>query len=125
MAITIAQWLVRIAGVLALLLGLLLWAGDAPASAVPLHMLLGLITVLALWVLAVLARGGGVPTGLVAAALVWGLLTVLLGLNQATLLPGGAHWVVQAVHLVLGMGAVGLGETIGGRLRRARLGAAA
>jgi hypothetical protein len=44
-------------------------------------------------------------------------------MTQAGLLPGSSHWVIQVVHLLIGMAAVGSGEAIGGRLRRSRLAA--
>ena len=117
----IDQWIVRIAGVLLLLSGLLFWTGDAPLSLVPAHMLLGVILVLALLLLAWLASQNGAPAGLAAGSAVLALVVLALGWTQTSLLPGGAHWIVQAVHLLLGMAAVGMGETLGARVRRARL----
>ena len=122
--LTIARMLVRITGVLALILGLLFWGGSA-LSLIPLHMLLGLLLVLSLWLLAVLAVQAGVPIGMAAGAALVGLLALLLGVTQDSLLPGGAHWVIQVLHLLLGMAAVASGEMIGGRLRRMRLAASA
>jgi hypothetical protein len=120
--LTIARMLVRITGVLALILGLLFWSGSA-LSLIALHMLLGLLLVLSLWLLAVLAVQAGVPIGMAAGAALVGLLALLLGVTQDSLVPGGAHWVIQVLHLLLGMAAVASGEIIGGRLRRMRLAA--
>lgn len=120
MTATISHWVVRIAGVLALILGLLFWTGDV-LGLIPIHMLLGVLTVLGLWLLAATASQQGVPPGLTLGAAVIGLITLILGLTQANLLPGSAHWVTQAIHLVLGMAAIASGEMIGGRLRRMRL----
>jgi hypothetical protein len=116
-----SQWVVRICGVLSLLSGLLFWTGDAPRTLVPVHMLLGVILVLALLLMAVLGAQSGVPMGLAAGAAVLALVVLALGWTQTTLLPGGTHWIIQALHLILGMAAVGIGEVIGGRVRRARL----
>lgn len=116
-----SQWVVRVAGVLLLLSGLLVWAGDAPRSLVPWHMLLGIILVVALLLLAYLASQAGAPVGLAAGAAVLALVVLALGWTQATLVPGGTHWIVQGLHLLLGMLAVGLGEMLGARVRRARL----
>ena len=41
--------------------------------------------------------------------------------TQDSLLPGPNHWIIQILHLLLGMAAVGMGEAIGGRMRRARM----
>ena len=118
--LTIAQMLVRVTGVLLLVLGLLFWSGDA-LNLIPVHMLLGVILVLSLWLLAALASQAGVPLGIAAGAAVMGLITLVLGLIQDSLLPGSTHWVVQVLHLLVGMAAIGSGEMIGGRLRRRRL----
>jgi hypothetical protein len=118
--LTIAQWLVRSTGVLLLVLGLLFWSGDA-LNLIPVHMLLGLILVLSLWLLAALAAQTGVPAGMAAGAAVIGLITLILGLIQDSLLPGSTHWIIQVLHLLVGMAAIGSGEMIGGRLRRRRL----
>jgi hypothetical protein len=118
--LTIAQMLVRVTGVLLLVLGLLFWSGDA-LNLIPVHMLLGLILVLSLWLLAALASQAGVPLGMAAGAALIGLITLVLGLTQDSLLPGSTHWVIQVLHLLVGMAAMGSGEMIGGRLRRRRL----
>ena len=121
MTATVAQWVVRITGVLLLILGLLLWTSDVPRSLIPVHMLLGVIMVLALWLLAATASTQGVPIGMAAGIAVLGLITLAFGLVQTSLLPGGTHWIIQVVHLILGMATVGSGEMLGGRLRRLRL----
>ena len=118
--LTIARMLVRITGVLLLILGLLFWGGDA-LGLIPLHMLLGLVLVLSLWLLAAVASQAGVPIGMAAGVALIGLITLILGLIQDSLVPGGAHWVIQVLHLLIGLAAIGSGEMIGGRLRRRRL----
>jgi hypothetical protein len=125
-AVTVARMLVRVCGVVLIVLGLLFWFGDAPRSLVPVHILLGIVLVLALWALAFLGARVGVARGLVAAAVVWGLLTVWLGQAQDALLPDpSVHWIVQVLHLIVGMGAIGLGEAIGARATRMETGQAA
>ncbi len=119
MTATAASWVVRIAGVILLLLGLLFWTGDA-LSLIPVHMLLGTLMVLALWLLAATASQLGIPVGMTAGAAVLGLLVALLGFTQDSLVPGGTHWIIQVVHLILGVAAVGIGEVIAGRLRRSQ-----
>jgi hypothetical protein len=110
-AITVAQWLVRLIGSIMLLLGLLFWSGNA-LTLIPVHMLLGLVLVLMLWALAVLAARAGVQPGLVALAFAWGLVVPSLGLTQASLLPGPAHWLIRVLHLLVGVGAIGLAEAL-------------
>ena len=108
-----AGWLVQLA------LGLAFWTGNL-LGLVDLHQLLGILLVLALWTLAALAHRAGVPGGLVAATAVWGLVVVIVGLTQRELLTGSAHWVIEVVHLLLGIGLVGLAERLA-TMAKARL----
>src|SRR5215211_4774389 len=121
--LTVAQWLVRITGVLLLILGLLIWTENMANLIAP-HMLLGLVLVVSLLVLAALSTQAGVPVGLAASVAVLALVTLALGMVQTSLLPGSTHWLIEVVHLLVGMAAVGSGEAIGGRLRRIRLASA-
>jgi hypothetical protein len=122
--LTIAQWLVRISGVLLLILGLLIWTEGA-FGLIQIHTLLGLVLVVSLWVLAGVSTRAGIPVGMAAGVAVAGLVVLVLGMTQTSLLPGGSHWVIQILHLLVGLAAVGSGEAIGGRLRRNRLATAA
>lgn len=116
-AVVVPQMIIRVCGIILIILGVLFWTGNAPGL-VPLHMLLGLILVIALWVLAGVAAANGVSVGLVALAAVWGLVVLALGLAQGGMLVGSAHWIVQVIHLLLGLGAIGLGEMLAGRVKR-------
>jgi hypothetical protein len=118
-AAAVAQNLVRFCGVAELGLGLLFWS-DHLQSLIVVHIVVGLVLVLALWTLAVLAAlSRSSPFGQVVFAAVWGLLLPVFGLTQDQLLTGGAHWVVQVLHLLAGLIAIGLGEGLGGGIRRA------
>jgi hypothetical protein len=108
-----AGWLIQLA------LGLAFWTGNL-LDLVDLHQLLGILLVLALWTLAAMAHRAGVPVGLVAVAAVWGLVVVVVGLTQRDLLTGSAHWVIEVVHLLLGIGLVGLAERLA-TMAKARL----
>jgi hypothetical protein len=114
--ITGIQMFVRVAGVVQLLLGLVFWTGNL-LSLVDLHMLNGILLVLALWTQAVLAHRAGVPGRLVAGAFVWGLIVVALGLTQTDLLTGSLHWVIQVIHLLLGIGLLDLADTLATRAK--------
>jgi hypothetical protein len=122
LTLTVAQMLVRITGVLLLILGLLFWTGDA-LGLIPVHMLLGVLMVLGLWLLAAVGSQMGAPMGMTVGAFVLGLIVAILGFTQTSLLPGSTHWIIQALHLIVGMAAIASGEMIGGRLRRNRLAA--
>jgi hypothetical protein len=110
--ITAIQMGIRAAFVVQLALGLAFWTGNA-LGLVDLHQLIGILIVLGLWTQAVLAARAGVQPGMVAAAAaVWGLVVIVVGLTQRDLLPGSAHVVIEVLHLLLGIGAVGLAERL-------------
>jgi hypothetical protein len=115
-AVSAVQLLVRVAGVIQLVLGVAFWTGNA-LGLVDLHQLVGFVVVLGLWTLAALAHRAGVPAGLVALAAVWGLVVPVLGLTQRELLPGSAHVVIEVLHLLLGIGALGLAENLAARAK--------
>jgi hypothetical protein len=108
---------IRITGAIQIILGLILWPGSADAL-IPVHMLVGIVLVICLWVLAYGAARLGVSPVLVAVAVIWGLVTPILGVAQENLATGSAHWVVQVLHLLVGIGAIGLGEMLGGAIAR-------
>jgi hypothetical protein len=120
LVLTSAQMLVRITGVLQLILGLLIWAENM-FNLVGIHTLIGLVFVLSLWVLAAVSTRAGVPTTQAAGVIILGLIALVFGMVQTSLLPGSLHWIIQILHLLIGMAAVASGETIGGRVRRVRL----
>jgi hypothetical protein len=115
-ASTVVRILVRACAVVLLVLGLLFWTGNAH-SLVPLHQFTGFVLVLALWTQAGLAARAGVSVGLVALAAAWGLVVPILGMTQTELLPGGAHWLIQVLHLLVGLVAIGLAEALATRVQ--------
>ena len=118
--LTIAQMLIRICGVLLLILGLLIWA-EGMANLIGIHMLLGVILVISLIVLGVIALLRKGPPGMAVGLIILALIVGWFGIAQTTMLPGPNHWIVQIVHLLLGLTAVGMAEMLGGVLRRASL----
>jgi hypothetical protein len=120
-ATTAARMVVRACGTLALVLGLLFWLGDV-RQLMPLHMLFGIIMVLAMWLLSALGFKAGVAPALLVATFLWSLLLADLGLMQTSLLtgPGEPHWLVQLLHLVIGMGGMAISEVLAGRIVPAR-----
>ena len=119
---TVVQMLMRLCGVILIILGALFWTGNA-LSLIPVHMLVGLLVVILLWTQAALAWRAGAGPGLIALAAVWGLIVPALGVTQTGLLPGDLHWLIQVLHLLVGVGAIGLGENLSRRIK-ARGGAA-
>jgi hypothetical protein len=120
MAAKIASWVVRLGGLVMIVLGLLFWTGNA-LTLVQEHMTLGLIIVLALWVLAATAMQKGVGVGLVIGAFVLGLVVIGIGMGQTALMSGATRVVVELiriVHLLLGLTLISFGEILSARLRR-------
>ena len=114
----IASIVLRVCGALAVILGLLFWSGNA-LNLLPIHMLLGLLVVLSLWILGIVqafSSGGSWP--LAAGALLLGLIVIVVGMTQSSLLVGQFHWVIKVVHLLLGILAVGIGQIAAARCSR-------
>ncbi len=92
MVIRIASVVLSFAGLLALILGLLFWINSA-LNLIQMHMLLGLLAVGALWVIGI-------------------------GRTQSSLMVGAFHWVIQVIHLVLGLLVIGMGHMGAARYRK-------
>lgn len=110
-AIRVLQILVRLCFLVLIVLGIMFWTGHA-LNLIQLHMTLGIVLVLALWLTSILAAVARAPLGMVAAGLIWGVIVLVLGMTQMRLLPGSMHWIVQVTHLLIGMGAIGLNERL-------------
>lgn len=109
----------RAAAAVQLILGIGFWTGHW-SGLVNLHMAIGSLFVLALWVIAGIALARRTSsTGLAVFAIVWGLIVMALGMTQRGMLVGDYHWVIRVVHLVVSVAAVPLGE----RLAAARVAA--
>lgn len=122
----VSVMVLRVAAVLALILGILFWINVIPGAdslsnpVTSVHMTLGIIVTICLVILGVLiinTRGGNVGLGV--GAIILAILLIALGLTQTRLLiSDSVHWIVQVVHLLFGLAAIGLGEMINGRYRR-------
>jgi len=113
-----ARMTVRVVGLSMLILGIVIWTGSADGL-VPVHMLLGVVLVLALWAIAVLALQSGTRPALPATAIAWGVLVAGFGMTQAQILPDDSlHVVTQVAHLVFGLVAIGLAEALGAAATR-------
>ena len=101
----------RLAGLFQIVTGLLFWTGNALVL-IPFHMLSGLVLVIALWVIAVSAARRGVSLLPVTGAIAWGLFVVAFGVTQTAILRGDLHWIVQVAHLIVGMLAMGMAQSL-------------
>ena len=122
----VSGMVLRIAGILALILGILFWIDVIPGADsfqnpwTSVHMTLGIIVTICLVILAMLmitTKGGNAGLGI--GAIVLAILVIVLGLTQTRLLiADSVHWIIQVVHLLFGLAAIGLGEMMGARYRR-------
>jgi hypothetical protein len=112
-------WILRIAGVVQILLGLSIWIGPGlPYSSI--HIQIGILIVVCLWILAVLAlivRGRPALAGF---ALVWGLALPAFGMAQGAILVGPSHWIIRVIHLLMGLIALGMGDALAKHIVAAR-----
>lgn len=117
---TILQMLVRVLGVVVLVLGIFLWSnGSAHKSLEHAHESLAILLVLVLWALAVLGFQAKINPTFAAVAVLWGLAAVIFGLAQTHINPQPPAVAVRVVHLIVGLGVIGLGEGLGARIKKA------
>ena len=114
MTTRIASRVLRLCAVAALTLGILFWTGNAD-NLRDVHMTIGIVLVLALWIIAFAQRTAPGGMGGLVAALAVGVLLAIVGMRQESWLPGPNHWIIQVVHVGLALTAVGIGELLAGR----------
>jgi hypothetical protein len=112
----ITQIVARVILLVQVVLGVIVWTGNGD-SLVPVHTLVGLLLVLDLWAAVALGLRAGAPIGLAILALVWSVGMPVFGLVQTKLLTGDLHVVVEILHLIVGVAAVGLVEALARRGR--------
>ncbi len=113
----VIQNAVRVLGLILLVLGFMFWSGHS-LELVPMHMRIGEILIGLLWILAAIGLRAGVRPGLVLGAIFYGVFVVAFAFRMATFLPGGAHEVIRVLHFLFGLGAIGLVEMIGAKIKR-------
>ena len=114
--VVVLEWLLRVAGLVALVLGIALWTGHG-YEYLKLHMWLGFIVTFDLLLLAIAAMLARVPPVLPLVSILWAAALPVLGIAQMRIVPGSNHWLVQVIHLILGLGAIGLGESLSKRAK--------
>ena len=117
-SLIIPSMLLRLCFVVALVLGVLFWTGHAD-SLTRLHEALGIVLVASLLWIAVaniVVAHGGLPLSIL--AVIFAAALTVIGFTQDSILTSGPHWVIQIVHLVLALIAIGLGEAIVSRGQR-------
>jgi hypothetical protein len=117
-AVLVLQNAIRLLAVILIGLGIMFWTGHS-LQLVTVHMRLGEVLVVLLWIMAGVGMRGGVKPGLALGALVYGFFVVMFAMRMGGILPGGAHIIIQILHLLFGLGAIGLAESMGAKLKRA------
>ncbi len=116
---SILQMVIRIFGLIQLILGGLVWTGNADFL-IMLHMLTGTIFTIALFIITYQAYRAGVPTWLVLLTGVWALILPIWGASQEKILPAPYILVSQILHVLCGIGAIGLAEMLSVKIRKAK-----
>jgi|SRR5690349_717703 len=101
----------RAAMAVQVILGIGFWTGHW-ANLVNVHMAIGTLFVVALWVIAGIAAAQERPVGLVAFGFVWGVVVLALGMMQQRILIGDLHWMIRVLHLVVGIAAMPIAERL-------------
>lgn len=114
--ITILQMIARLLIALQILGGFAIWFGVG--SLVAIHAAIGSLFVLDMWIIAVIALFALSSRTIPLIALIWGALVLWLGMAQVSLLPGRGHWAVRLVHLLVGLAAMGLVESLAKAVKR-------
>jgi len=115
--VTALRWVARLDGLAALILGGLLWSGSA--GQLKIHILTGFIMTITLLLLGLFGFFARIKPVLPIIAIVWAILLPYIGFAQLHLLPGGSHVVIQVVHLLIGVCAIGLAEAVGAKITKA------
>jgi hypothetical protein len=115
-AVRFIQMFIRIAGLTLLILGLIIWSGNGALIAP--HSALGMLFVVALWVLAAIGAMAGIKWATVIRAIVWGIVALLFGILQSQMMVGELHWVIRALHLLVGLVTIGVGEAVAAATRQ-------
>jgi hypothetical protein len=101
----------RLAILVQLIVGIALWTGHL-TSLVDLHRTIGVLFVVALWVIAIIALVQRRSPGLAVFGILWGLAVAGVGFMQQGMLVGDMHWIIRVLHLVIGVAAMPIAEKL-------------
>ena len=104
--VRIIRGIAGVAGLGALTLGLLDWIANV--SFISIHIVFGLTVALSLLILGIVGVFTKGMRLLGAIGIVYALILPVFGLTQTTLLVDSLHWLIQAAHLLVGLGALAL-----------------
>jgi hypothetical protein len=112
-AARIIQIIAGIAGLGALILGLTFWITNI--DLINIHMLFGLSVAILLLIMSIMAVStkGLRIWGIV--GIVYAIILPIFGLTQANILVTNLHWIIQTLHMLVGIGAMVLTGVMGAR----------
>jgi len=110
------RWVARLIGVIALILGIILWTGSTRVLGI--HILTGFIMSITMLLIGGVGFFARVKPGLPIIAIAWAFLLPYIGFAQFKLLPGASHIVIQAIHLLIGICSIGIAEALAAKIKR-------
>ncbi len=114
--VTALRWVARLDCLVVLILGIVLWTGSPGLLKV--HILTGFVLTIAVLLIGLIGLFARVQPALPIIAIVWAILLPYVGFVQLKLLPGASHTVVQIIHLLVGICALGIVEALGAKITR-------
>ncbi len=115
--VTALRWIARLDGLAGLVLGIVLWTGSM--GTLRIHIITGFIMTLTLLLLGLMGFFARIKPAMPLVAIGWAILLPYIGFAQLHLLPGASHVVIQVVHLLIGLCAIGVAEAVGAQITRA------
>jgi len=115
MTARILQIIVGLAGLCALVLGLVIWIANIDLTDI--HMLFGLLVTLGLLVMSIIALTAPGLRIWGFAGIVYAIILLIFGESQSNILAGNLHWLIQVLHTLVGIGALVLTGFLGARYR--------
>ena len=117
------QIVMGITGLCALVLGLFIWIANIDLTDI--HMLFGLLVTLGLLVMSIIAltASGLRIWGMI--GIVYAIVVLIFGVSHSTIFVGNLHWLIQTLHLLVGIGAIVLTGFLTARYRTLKRGEAA
>ncbi|MBE3558163.1 MAG: hypothetical protein IMW89_02935 [Ktedonobacteraceae bacterium] len=116
----ILQIIVGLAGLCALVAGLFIWI--AHSGLTDIHMLFGLLVTLGLLAMSIIALTASGLRIWGTVGIVYALILPIFGVMQSSMLTGNLHWLIQILHLLVGIGAMALTGTLGARYKALKYG---
>jgi uncharacterized membrane protein YuzA (DUF378 family) len=114
--VTALRWVARLDWLVVLILGIVLWTGSPGLLKV--HILTGFVLTIAVLLIGLIGLFARVQPALPIIAIVWAILMPYVGFAQLKLLPGASHMVIQIIHLLVGICALGIVEALGAKIAR-------